>query len=614
MESQLTREHLEGLREHVAELQRSRAEAEKAWDVERTAYRRKIKWFQDVLQRYDIPVEEETNSHEPQGLSLSDSLPLCEVGGSTSSCSPCRSSLLPLLPLQNRPKSAYPGLTLDDSNQANVQRLLGLLEDPNQSERPPRSEVLAPSLCEKTSPLTEERSPWASRGAMPEFTQFPEGSARPSPLTLLPLQLVLEERGPVRRPSPIGDPMFDEGVFDEDFEVGMRRSIADIVQATDSSSSEYDYTPRQGGAGREDEASSTSSESSEPGTSPFRGLGPPRRPPPPPEKAPPPRPPRPSKEDEAEDEEPDDHDEVGLLVKELERAVDGRLDERAMLSLRSLSRGDSIKVIQRVDELVQAQDGRCRNLSSVLQSACRKLEVFGRRDLRRSGKGGKVGKGGAEDSGGGAGAWGGFEGGEEEEEESSDDEVDRGESRSARRRARRNRGAPVRRGGLRGSKKTSGGEDCDWAGGATRTARDRGRRRGGDRADEKGREESGRGDGRRHSGSTTGAAWRTSAYGAGGGTSSTWSEAAAAAAPAEEHSGRRHRRGRGGGGEGHQGAAAAPAAREGTAQGRRRSKRRHRGDRGGERRDRGGEGRLGGREEVGRKAPKEPPDPLLRHQ
>lgn len=61
-------------------------------------------------------------------------------------------------------------------------------------------------------------------------------------------------------------------------------------------------------------------------------------------------------------------------VKSLERCTGCMVDERAMRSLLSLSVRDSKEAVGKVDELVQSQGGQCRNLSSILQSVCRKIE------------------------------------------------------------------------------------------------------------------------------------------------------------------------------------------------------------------------------------------------
>jgi len=66
--------------------------------------------------------------------------------------------------------------------------------------------------------------------------------------------------------------------------------------------------------------------------------------------------------------------EVGQMAAELEQMTKSQIDERALRALQNLSSTDACGVLRKVDDLVQAQGGRCRNLSSILQSVCRKLE------------------------------------------------------------------------------------------------------------------------------------------------------------------------------------------------------------------------------------------------
>lgn len=66
--------------------------------------------------------------------------------------------------------------------------------------------------------------------------------------------------------------------------------------------------------------------------------------------------------------------EVRRLALDLERATRSQIDERALRALQGLSPADACEVLRKVDDLVRAQGGRCRNLSSILQSVCRKLE------------------------------------------------------------------------------------------------------------------------------------------------------------------------------------------------------------------------------------------------
>eukprot|EP00933_Yihiella_yeosuensis_P027529 TRINITY_DN21428_c0_g1_i3.p1 TRINITY_DN21428_c0_g1~~TRINITY_DN21428_c0_g1_i3.p1 ORF type:complete len:571 (-),score=107.13 TRINITY_DN21428_c0_g1_i3:203-1915(-) len=65
---------------------------------------------------------------------------------------------------------------------------------------------------------------------------------------------------------------------------------------------------------------------------------------------------------------------VDAHMKRLERSVDSVVDDRALMSLQSLPYRDAKEALRKVEELVVAQGGQCRNLSSILQSVCRKLE------------------------------------------------------------------------------------------------------------------------------------------------------------------------------------------------------------------------------------------------
>lgn len=65
-------------------------------------------------------------------------------------------------------------------------------------------------------------------------------------------------------------------------------------------------------------------------------------------------------------------------TRRLERLTNSTVDERAMRSMVSLGQKDAKAALCTVDELVQAQGGHCRNLSSILQSVCRKIEKRGR--------------------------------------------------------------------------------------------------------------------------------------------------------------------------------------------------------------------------------------------
>ncbi|CAK0883689.1 unnamed protein product, partial [Prorocentrum cordatum] len=78
---------------------------------------------------------------------------------------------------------------------------------------------------------------------------------------------------------------------------------------------------------------------------------------------------------------------VVALAEELEATTESQIDDRALRALQSLPPGDAMEVLQKVEDLVNAQGGKCRNLSSILQSVCRKLErkAAGRRDPAAAG-------------------------------------------------------------------------------------------------------------------------------------------------------------------------------------------------------------------------------------
>lgn len=78
------------------------------------------------------------------------------------------------------------------------------------------------------------------------------------------------------------------------------------------------------------------------------------------------------------------------LAAELQRSTKSQIDDRALRALHALPESEALEVLRRVDDLVRAQGGRCRNLSSILQSVCRKLE-------RRSAARGAPADGGGED-------------------------------------------------------------------------------------------------------------------------------------------------------------------------------------------------------------------------
>eukprot|EP00931_Biecheleriopsis_adriatica_P046843 TRINITY_DN2694_c0_g1_i1.p1 TRINITY_DN2694_c0_g1~~TRINITY_DN2694_c0_g1_i1.p1 ORF type:complete len:809 (-),score=159.77 TRINITY_DN2694_c0_g1_i1:523-2949(-) len=66
--------------------------------------------------------------------------------------------------------------------------------------------------------------------------------------------------------------------------------------------------------------------------------------------------------------------EVEVHMRRLERSVDSQVDDRALMALQGLPTRDAKEALRKVEELVQSQGGQCRNLSSILQSVCRKLE------------------------------------------------------------------------------------------------------------------------------------------------------------------------------------------------------------------------------------------------
>jgi len=64
-------------------------------------------------------------------------------------------------------------------------------------------------------------------------------------------------------------------------------------------------------------------------------------------------------------------------LRRIEKIVGGAIDERALRALQTLGIRDGLEALVKVEELVQAQGGQCRNLSSILQSVCRKIEKRG---------------------------------------------------------------------------------------------------------------------------------------------------------------------------------------------------------------------------------------------
>lgn len=93
-------------------------------------------------------------------------------------------------------------------------------------------------------------------------------------------------------------------------------------------------------------------------------------------------------------------------VRKLERGTGSQIDERAMRALHGLTTRDAREALQKVDELVSAQGGHCRNLSSILQSVCRKIEKRSVKSTRADDETSKSGRPG--DSGHDGGYSGGF--------------------------------------------------------------------------------------------------------------------------------------------------------------------------------------------------------------
>eukprot|EP00442_Polarella_glacialis_P016966 CAMPEP_0115124902 /NCGR_PEP_ID=MMETSP0227-20121206/48651_1 /TAXON_ID=89957 /ORGANISM="Polarella glacialis, Strain CCMP 1383" /LENGTH=862 /DNA_ID=CAMNT_0002528027 /DNA_START=179 /DNA_END=2767 /DNA_ORIENTATION=- len=73
---------------------------------------------------------------------------------------------------------------------------------------------------------------------------------------------------------------------------------------------------------------------------------------------------------------------VEAHMRRLERSVGSMVDDRALVSLQTLDPADACEALRKVEELVQSQGGQCRNLSSILQSVCRKLEKKSTKPLR----------------------------------------------------------------------------------------------------------------------------------------------------------------------------------------------------------------------------------------
>jgi len=83
-------------------------------------------------------------------------------------------------------------------------------------------------------------------------------------------------------------------------------------------------------------------------------------------------------------------DEVSERAAKLERRTQSEIDDRARKALLSLPTSCALEALQKVDDLVESQGGRCRNLSSILQSICRKLERRTAASSARSGAGGSL--------------------------------------------------------------------------------------------------------------------------------------------------------------------------------------------------------------------------------
>lgn len=67
---------------------------------------------------------------------------------------------------------------------------------------------------------------------------------------------------------------------------------------------------------------------------------------------------------------------VRRMAHGLEALTGSEIDDRAMAALQMLPVRLALEALQKVDDLVQAQGGQCRNLSSILQSVCRKMEKW----------------------------------------------------------------------------------------------------------------------------------------------------------------------------------------------------------------------------------------------
>jgi len=65
---------------------------------------------------------------------------------------------------------------------------------------------------------------------------------------------------------------------------------------------------------------------------------------------------------------------VEQQLRRLEQCVGEQIDDRALQSLRGLGARDAAAALAQVDEAVNSQGGTCRNLSSITQSICKRME------------------------------------------------------------------------------------------------------------------------------------------------------------------------------------------------------------------------------------------------
>lgn len=77
---------------------------------------------------------------------------------------------------------------------------------------------------------------------------------------------------------------------------------------------------------------------------------------------------------------------VDELAAKLEAGTRSSIDERALHALQALPVASAMEALTKVENLIEAQGGACRNLSSILQSVCRKVERKGPRDAQRANK------------------------------------------------------------------------------------------------------------------------------------------------------------------------------------------------------------------------------------